>query len=191
MKIYQGQRWVRERQDVRDCHPDSCRFFPPPFLDKQSWRVPGKGDSQAGHIQWLYRLSFRGPIRVEPACSDFSTHFALSSFFLLFPLPTTFLFLYLEANAKWITFYCFLGAFYAFLPRLKRKPSTVFLAWPFFFFFSFPSPPPSSPTSPSSFSPWVKERTMGESSQTEKQVKLKQEVSDETAVNKTKISTFG
>lgn len=140
MKIYQGQRWVRERQDVRDCHPDSCRFFPPPFLDKQSWRVPGKGDSQAGHIQWLYRLSFRGPIRVEPACSDFSTHFALSSFFLLFPLPTTFLFLYLEANAKWITFYCFLGAFHAFLPRLKRKPSTVFLAWPFFFFlFSFSS----------------------------------------------------
>lgn len=137
MKIYQGHCWVRERQDVRDCHPDSCRFF----FSSLPCQTILEGSRQGWFTSWPHLVPVQvvlpRPIRVEPACSDFSTHFALSSFFLLFPLPATFLFLYLEANAKWITFYCFLGALHAFLPRLKRKPSILFLAWPFFFFFFF------------------------------------------------------
>lgn len=127
MKIYQGHRWVRERQDVRDCHPVSCRFFFFFFLPSLT---NNPGGFQARVIQKLATSSARTgcasecPISVEPACLGFSTHLALSPF-SFFP-PS-------------LLHSCFLGALYAFLPRLKRKLSLLFLVWPLFFFFSFSS----------------------------------------------------
>ena len=88
------------------------------------------GGFQARVIQKLATSSARTgcasecPISVEPACSGFSTHLALSPF-SFFP-PS-------------LLHSCFLGALYAFLPRLKRKLSLLFLVWPLFFFFSFSS----------------------------------------------------
>ena len=146
MKIYQGHRWVRERQDVRDCHPVSCRFFF--FFFSLPWQTILEGSRQGWFTSWPHLV----PAQAVLSCAPLDWSQPARALAHTWPCP---LFSFFPPS---LLHSCFLDALYAFLPRLKRKLSLLFLVWPLFFF--FPSPPPSSPSS--SFSPWVKERTMGE-----------------------------